>query len=123
MYSLFANQDVVLRSLAASPNVDVMDAFNFMEQAQTLSDQAAQSQLAPELVQARTADELVTELQEKNKAAEQAAQIEKKEAGSLAKGSRRGCQKSVSTNRSQKGDVEGVHEEDEGCPQGSYGQH
>ena len=69
MFSLLADHVAKLRSLAASPKVDVMDALNLPAQAQTLSDEAAQSQLALELVQPRTTEELTVAMQESKQAA------------------------------------------------------
>ena len=64
MFQMVENQVAHLRSLATQSDVDAREPLDLLAQAQALCDEARRAQLALELAQARTADELSAAIQD-----------------------------------------------------------
>ena len=71
------NQVAHLRSLAAQSDVDALKSLDLLAQAQALCDEARRAQLALELAQARTADELSAAIQDGKRFAAATCRAEK----------------------------------------------
>ena len=72
-----------MRSLAAQSDVDALESLDLLAQAQALCDEARRAQLALELAQARTADELSAAIQNGKRVAAAACRAEEEERARL----------------------------------------
>ena len=83
MFQMVENQVAHMRSLATQSDVDALESLDLLAQTQALCDEARRAQLALELAQARTADELSAAIQDGKRVPAAACRAEKEERARL----------------------------------------